>query len=212
MVRRVAIAAASGGVLALGGAVAACAALVDLGPEATLRDAAADTFVDDDAPQPTVDAPDEPTPLDSPYPCGLPQAPNADCNSCTDQYCCGISIACGQNAACAQASTLLLDCVFDTTCVGQIDREYADSGVVQLQTCVLGHCIKQCFPQKNCGALALCCKDIPPDQLASKETCTGAVNQLDESNCLSVLDNVLRPQLGAGFCGGDAGTTDAAGE
>jgi hypothetical protein len=220
MVTRLGIAATVGAAVALGGALAACAALVDLGPEATLRDGSTDTLdtgLDastddvDDVSQPPVDARDATPPPDSPYPCGLPQAPNLACNTCTDQYCCGPSVACSENAACTQASSLLLDCVFDQACVGKIDHDYADSGVNQLQTCVLGHCVSQCFPGPKCLALARCCKDIPADQLASKQTCTGTVNQLDEADCVSILDNVLRPSLGAGFCGGDAGA-DAAGE
>jgi hypothetical protein len=211
-------------VAAVAGSIAACATLVDLGPEATLRDADAATgsldAADDTSPGAgDVDSPeagttdggrDAPLGQDAPYACGLPPAPNVACNACDEQNCCSLGIMCAQSARCAEGMAKLLDCVYDTTCVGQVDSEYADAGVVQYQTCVLGHCISQCFPKTICSMLARCCKDIPADQLAAKDTCTGAVNQLDESNCQNILDNVLRPQLGSQFCGG--GSSDAGGE
>jgi hypothetical protein len=108
----------------------------------------------------------------------------------------------------------LLDCVYDPACVAQVDNAYGDAGVVQYQTCVLHFCTVPCFPKAICSGLALCCKDIPADELAAKQTCIGAVNELDESNCQNILDNVLRPHLGSQFCGGpspDGGSSSDAG-
>jgi hypothetical protein len=203
-------------VAAIAGCTAACATLVDLGPEATLRDSdagtgspdAADdttTGVDTGSPEAAAEAgTDAPVGFDGSYACGLPPAPNVACNACDEQNCCDLGIACAKSARCAEGMAKLLNCVYQTQCVGQVDQEYADAGVVQYQTCVLGHCVSQCFPKTICSMLAGCCKDIPADQLAAEQTCTGAVNQLDETNCQSVLDNILRPQLGSAFCGGPA--------
>jgi hypothetical protein len=202
MVKRLAL------VAAVTVSLVACAALVDLGPEATLRDSGVALDAGDDT---TGDMPDTASPdsgADAPlgpdamYPCGLPPTPNAACSGCSNSNCCQLGIACAQHPRCAEGMSKLLDCVFQTTCVAQVDSAYADAGVVQFQTCVLNHCISQCFPKTICSQLAGCCKDIPSDMLAAQQTCIGAVNALDESNCQNILENVLRPQLGAQFCGG----------
>jgi hypothetical protein len=215
MVNRIALAAA------VAASMVACAALVDLGPEATLRDAGVDLDTgvtldagdDTTAEMPDTAAPDTGGPVgpDAMYACGLPPTPNVACSGCSDQNCCDLGIACGMHPRCAEGMSKLLDCVFQTACVAQVDTEYADAGVLQFQTCVLDHCIQQCFPKMICSQLARCCQQIPPNMLAAQQTCIGAVNALDESNCQNILDNVLRPQLGEQFCGGP-GPADGGGE
>jgi hypothetical protein len=113
------------------------------------------------------------------------------------------------NARCVEGTAQLLDCVFDQTCVAQVDRDYADTGLNQLQLCVLTYCIQDCFPKTICSALGRCCKSIPAGP--TQQTCIGTVNMLDENNCQSIVDNVLRPQLGGGFCPGVPGA-DAGGD
>lgn len=184
--------------LAAGAGLAACDTLVGLGPEATLRDAggpALDAGVAADANGYEAAMPEAGSS------CGLPPAGNMTCEMCSVQNCCPVTVACSMNAACAQASSKLLDCVYDPTCITEVDNEYADTGVVALQTCTLKYCIGVCFPGMVCSQLAQCCKGLasPLDQV-----CIDTVNQLDEANCEKVLDDTLRAQLGSQFCGGPA--------
>lgn len=189
-----------------------CSALLDLGPEATLRDASTTDMPDGDTTDTSADSnvpaesglPDAEGPMETGPKCGLTPAPNATCNMCNEAWCCANGIACARNPRCAEGMAKLLDCVYDTTCVGSIDHDYADAGVVQYQACVINHCAAQCFPGPRCSALARCCKQIAQDELAAKQTCIGAVNTLDDMTCDNILNNTLRPQLGAQFCGGTA--------
>jgi hypothetical protein len=111
---------------------------------------------------------------------------------------------------CPQGLQELLNCVFDQTCVNQVDNEYAGTGVVELQNCVVNYCTGACFPGQLCGMLATCCKDIPDADSVAFQVCVGAVNLLDENNCTKVLNNTLRRELGSQFCGGPA--PDAGGD
>jgi hypothetical protein len=113
------------------------------------------------------------------------------------------------NPRCVEGTIQLLDCVFDQTCVTQVDRDYADTGIPQLQTCVLTYCIRDCFPKTTCSALGRCCKSIT--DVPTRQTCIGTVNMLDEDNCRAIVENVLRPQLGNQFCP-EVGAADAGGD
>ncbi len=206
MVNRFVIAAAVAVSMAASATLPACDSLVGLGPEATLREAGSahpglEAGVVGEASTPESSMPEAEAP-ESGLSCGLMPAANKVCDTCSNVHCCDISVECGKHPRCAEGLAKLLDCVFDATCVEQIDTEYADAGVVDLQTCVLMYCVKDCFPGKICSQLAACCKDIPPS--AARDVCIGTVNLLDESNCTSILDNTLRPQLGSQFCGGPA--------
>jgi hypothetical protein len=221
MVRRPVIVAALGGSLASCAWMAGCDALIGLGPEATLHDAGDGVLADaGDASLPVDAGSDTNTnPLDASAPeadaqesgltCGLPPAANEVCNGCSNLHCCAQTMACAMSSRCATGSVQLQDCVYDPACVAQIDNEYADTGITQLQACVLTYCSKYCFPKTTCSALARCCKDIPAG--APRQTCVGAVNTLDETNCGSILVNVLRPEIDSGFCPG-AGGVDAGGD
>jgi hypothetical protein len=226
MVNRPVIAAALGGSVAACAWMAGCDALIGLGPEATLHDedtgvptqggdsgAPVDGGGDTNSNDSNSNALDSATPApDAPeggLTCGLPPAPNATCNGCSNQHCCAETMACAMSSRCATGSVQLQDCVYDPTCVAQVDNENADTGLTQLQTCVLTYCVKYCFPKTTCSALARCCKEIPPG--AARETCVGAVNTLDETNCESILVNLLRPEIDSGFCPG-AGDLDGGGD
>jgi hypothetical protein len=201
MVKRVVLAAAIAAA-----ALVACDALVDLGPSATLRQAQAgiDSGVDARPNAPDSGAPEADTPDSSMLSCGLPPAANKMCDDCTNLHCCNLSEACGRSAWCTQGMQDLEDCVYDPACVAAVDTKYADAGVVDLQNCVVFYCYGLCSPGTNCNILAGCCKDIPDAQAVARQVCIGAVNQLDETNCMKVLDNTLRSALGSQFCGGPA--------
>jgi hypothetical protein len=188
---------------------AGCASIVDLGPEATLREAA----VADDGPpgddEPTVHE-TGPAPEAS-FPCGVTPDPNPKCNACAVQNCCSLGKQCAADPMCVQGIQCSLDCVFDSTCVEQCLATYATDGgvLVPYQTCAISNCESACLPGPICAALARCCLTIQ-DQSA-RELCAAAVNTADESGCVSIVTNVLRPQLGQSFCPaiGDAGAGDA---
>jgi hypothetical protein len=194
-------------------ALVACDALVDLGPTATLRDAGGpppiEAGIDSRANAPDTGAPDADS-TESGLSCGLAPAGNKGCDDCSNQYCCGISIACGKNPQCVVGEQQLVDCVFDAVCVSQVDTEFADAGVVDLQNCVVNYCTAACFPGPVCSMLAGCCKDVPDAQVVARQVCIGAVNLLDENNCMKVLVDTLRRELGSQFCGGPA--PDAGGD
>jgi hypothetical protein len=202
MVNRVALAIGVGAPAVV--AVVACDVLVDLGPKATLRDAGDGPTIEAglDTGAPDTGVPEAGAP-ESGLSCGLPPVANKPCDECTDQYCCAVSEACGKSARCTQGTAALLDCVYDPVCVGQVDNEYLDAGVVELQNCVVNYC-GVCFPGMNCNTLAGCCKDIPDAQAIARQLCIGTVNQLDEMNCKKVLEGTLRQALGSQFCGGPA--------
>jgi hypothetical protein len=192
----------------------ACDVLVDLGPKATLRDAGSgpsiEAGVDVGADAADSGAPDDAEMPDSMLSCGLAPAANKMCDDCSNQYCCDLSLQCGKSAWCAQGMQELQNCVYQPVCVGNVDSKYADAGVVELQNCVVNYCTAACFPGTNCNMLAGCCGDIPDAQVVARQVCIGAVNQLNETNCVKVLDNTLRSALGSQFCGGPA--PDAGGD
>jgi hypothetical protein len=182
-----------------------CSGLLDLGPEATLRDAGVGNTMD------ATPAPEAGSVLDAGaqgdalYQCGLAPAPNEACNNCSDQFCCDYGIQCSHSARCTEGMQKLLDCVYDPTCVEQVQEEYGDSGTRDFQSCVLHQCTTDCLPGPSCALLAGCCREIDKtSQFSAWEVCVGAVNALDESKCVTILDSVLRPRLGPTFCGGMA--------
>jgi len=191
-------------------ACAGCASLVDLGPEAILRDAApADPDAGEAPPVPEASSPSEASTGDAAFACGLTPHPNARCNACADDACCDLGWQCAADPVCVQGVQCSLDCAFDATCVGRCVSTYgADGGVyVDYQSCVISHCASDCLPGPVCAALARCCVAIQdPD---ARDLCAGAVNAGDEGGCITVVTNVLRPQLGPAFCpavaAGDAG-------
>jgi hypothetical protein len=127
------------------------------------------------------------------------------CNACSEQWCCQNGIDCARSARCAEGMQKLLECVYDVMCIAQVQEEYGDSGTTEFQTCVLNQCTTQCLPGPHCAQLARCCREInQTSQLAAWQVCVGAVNALDETKCVTILDGVLRPQLGPTFCGGAA--------
>jgi hypothetical protein len=195
-------------------AMVACDALVDLGPKATLRDAGAgptiDAGVDSRTNAPDTGKPEGGLPDSSMLSCGLPPDPNKDCDNCTNMHCCDISTTCGMNPRCVVGEELLLNCVYDATCVNQVEAEYGDAGVVDLVNCVVTYCSDKCFAGPYCSVLAGCCKDVPDAQPVARTLCIGAVNLLDEMNCLKVLNDTLRRELGESFCPGapDSGGGD----
>jgi hypothetical protein len=207
MVNRLVIATAVGA--AAVAALVACDALVDLGPTATLLDSGSgppsiDAGVDSRANVPETGAPDADVP-DSMLSCGLPADPNKDCDNCTNTNCCNISTACGMNPKCAMGEQLVLDCVYDQNCVNQVEGEYAEAGVpgvTDLVNCVVTYCSAYCLPGTNCSILGPCCEGIPDADTLARTVCIGAVNTLNENNCLKVLNAELRRQLGESFCPG----------
>jgi hypothetical protein len=204
MVKRLVLAVAVAAAAAA--ALVACDVLVDLGPTAKLRDAGvvppvetgpADTGVIDAGPPDVMM-----------LTCGLQPVANKVCDDCTNQHCCDISTACGMNPKCIEGEMQLLNCVYQPVCVGQIDSEYPDTGVVDLQNCVINYCMAPCFPGAICNGLAPCCLEIGDAEALVRQVCVAAVNLLDENNCMKVLVDTLRPALGSQFCGGpppDAG-------
>jgi hypothetical protein len=173
----------------------------NLGAEATLRDATAGSGDQDGVEAaPIVDVVSEPEA--SQYKCGLPPDPNAACNACNEQNCCGLGIQCGQDPRCVAGINCSLDCVYDSTCVSQCDDEYGDAGVfLTFENCVLSQCVSVCLPGPECEQLARCCPLI--SDVVTKGACVGTVNALDEAKCKSTLDNLLTfctagPDGGAG--------------
>jgi hypothetical protein len=186
VVRRALLAAGAAGTW-----LTACVWLADLGPDATLRDAAVD-----EAPPPP-DASDEPEA--APFKCGLPPDPNAACNACNEQYCCPLGIQCNQDPRCVEAINCSLGCVYDPGCIQSCDTRYGDAGVfLTFQSCAIGQCSTVCLPGPECLKLARCCPFV--SDTAAHGVCVGTVNGLDENKCQNTLDNVLRQQLGANFC------------
>jgi hypothetical protein len=206
-------------VLALG--VTGCDALVGLGPSASLLDASSEASPEAspaDATMPdggsSVEAGSEASAPEAGYPCGLQMRESTACDTCDVASCCQVNIDCSKNARCAEGAMKLQQCVYDAVCVTQVDNDYADTGVLDLQNCTISNCSLPCFPMKNCLQLATCCKQIPSNLPSALQTCIATVNKLDENGCQNILDNVLRNQLGAQFCTGanDAGPADAGGD
>jgi hypothetical protein len=199
--------------------LAGCGELVGLGPSATLGDASTEAS---SGSLPDATAPSEASSSDAPvaeaggeagapeggYVCGLQPQGYPPCDSCDNDNCCDVSIACSKNPRCVEGTMMLENCVYDAKCVDLVDSEYADSGLNALQSCTVLSCIGPCFPGPICSQLATCCKDIPTDLPSALQVCISSVNKLVESGCESLLDNILRPQLGSQFCTGapeDAG-------
>jgi hypothetical protein len=187
---------------------AGCASFVDLGPQATLRDAALgdDSSTNDEPP-----VPDSAPAHEASFACGLTPHPNPKCNACAVGNCCALGLQCAADPTCVQGTQCSLDCVFDATCVGQCVSTYGtDGGIyVTYQDCVISHCTFDCLPGPVCSQLARCCLTIQDP--STRELCAGAVNASDENGCIVVVTNVLRPQLGGSFCPaiGHAGAADA---
>ena len=197
VVRAIAVAAAAAA------ALVACDVLVDLGPTATLRDAGGAPPIDAPPDAPDSGVSDTGTP-DSMLTCGLQPVANKTCDDCTNLHCCDISTACGMNPKCVAGEMQLLDCVYQPVCVANVDSEYPDAWVVDLQNCVINYCMMECFPGQMCNGLAPCCLEIPDAQALVRQVCVAAVNRLDEANCTKVLVDTLRPALGSQFSGGPA--------
>jgi hypothetical protein len=195
--------------------VAGCDALVGLGPQASLGDASSDA-ADATSPQDASDAtsPQEAGPSqeasvveagneggapEGGYACGLPMQESVACDTCDIMHCCSVNIACSQNPRCAEGAMKLQQCIYSATCVNQVDMDYADTGVLDLQSCTVNNCLLPCFPKQNCSQLATCCDQIPSNPPAL-QACIAAVNKLDEPGCLNFLDNILRSQFGTQFC------------
>jgi hypothetical protein len=202
--------------------VTGCDALAGLGPSATLLDASSEASpADATMPQDTgssVDAGNEAGAPETGYPCGLPMQESVTCDTCDIMNCCNVNIECSKNPRCAEGAWKLQQCIYNASCVFQVDKDYADTGVLDLQSCTVNSCFAPCFPQKNCSQLATCCTQIPSNPPAL-QACIAAVNKLDETGCQNFLDNILRNQFGSQFCTGaddagpgDAGPNDAGGD
>jgi hypothetical protein len=184
--------------IAASGAAPVACAWADLGPEATLRDASTGDDTADTGPG-IVDVSSEPEA--SQYKCGLPPDPNATCNACNEQHCCDLGVQCGQDPRCLGGINCSLDCVYDPACIAHCDDVYGDAGVfLTLEKCAISQCVNACVPGPECLTLAKCCPLLV--DVTEARVCIGTVDSLDEGNCQNLLDNVLRPQLGADFCGG----------
>jgi hypothetical protein len=197
--------------------VTGCDALIGLGPSASLADASADasdaTAQQEASPpqEASVEASSEGGAPEAGYACGLRMQESVACDTCDQMNCCDVNIACSKNPRCAEGALKLQQCIYDAVCVTQVDNDYADTGVLDLQNCTINNCYLPCFPMQNCGHLATCCKQIPASLPSALQACIAAVDKLDETGCQNFLDNILRSQFGSQFCttpndaGSDAG-------
>jgi len=162
-------------------AAAACAQVIDLGPEATLGHAAGGTGGIGAGGQ-----------AGAGPACGIPRAAIATCNDCFERLCCAEALVCAQDARCVQATQALNDCLYDITCVMQTNTAYADApGFTPFQTC-FGQCAADCMPNSDCLALATCCRQITDPWV--HDACRGVVNQDNAQQCQDALTSTFTVQ------------------
>jgi hypothetical protein len=200
------------GMIACAIAATGCEELVGLGPAAQQVDSSADGTTLQDALSEQEGSSLQDATTDSPadaeagapeagYACGLMPQGNLACDTCDQTNCCNIDLACSKNPRCAEGARKLQDCIYDAVCVEQVDNDYADTGVLDLQSCTVNNCIGPCFPGQVCSHLATCCRGVPSGLPALLQVCISAVEKLDETGCQSFLDNTLLPQV-PGACSG----------
>jgi hypothetical protein len=152
-------------------AVVACAQVIDLGDEATLADESSTGG----------------TGGGSQYPCGIPPAASPTCNACWEANCCAEALACAAEPQCLEASEALEDCLYEVSCILQVNVDYADAPAFGAYSECIAACGTQCMPTGDCLALAECCQQTTEQFL--RDACFAIIAGEDQTECRTRLDN-----------------------
>lgn len=186
-------------VLAVAAGLGGCAAVIDLGSEATLRPppeaGARETAAPEaSAPADAGDASDGGPPLL----CGLERSASEACATCIEQQCCEVSRTCADDPACAAGLECIKDCLAQLNCItGCLDNQ----NLFFVTDCSSRRC-PACVPQQQCETLGACASTFDPGTQQGKlvrQLARTEILALDESACTTRRNN-FRTLTDAGIC------------
>ena len=123
--------------------------------------------------------------------CGLPGAPNPQCEDCLNARCCQESLACSRSARCVQGLLgCLKPCAFVDSCSVACLQAYSDTPELALLTqCTSSECTSTCIPNDECRRLGKCCVLLPDSgpEVNITNVCVGRVFEDNAAACSSYL-------------------------